>query len=355
MSAGSSLLASSQPLQERFDLALTDLDGVCYRGPSLVPHADAALAAARAAGMRLRFVTNNANRTPAAVAEHLTRLGIGTAPEEVVTSAQAAAAVLAEDLPAGAPVLVVGGEGLRQAVRDAGLRPVASAHDSPATVVQGFAPEVGWPQLAEAVYAIRAGAAYVATNLDATIPTERGITLGNGSLVAAVRTATGVEPRSVGKPQPVIFERATAQAGARRPLVVGDRLDTDLAGARAAGIPGMHVLTGVDDARDVLLAPPEQRPAFLAIDLRDLAKPHPAPIRDGGWWVCGQAGARVTDGLLELRPEAAPAAPDGRSRTEETWTLSLDAWRAAAAAAWEATDARRPLRACPRLHVQAER
>lgn len=351
----SGLLASDRPLREAFDLALTDLDGVCYRGPRLVPHADTALAAARSAGMRLRFVTNNANRTPAVVAGHLTGLGIDAAPEEVVTSAQAAAGILAEELPHGAPVLVAGGEGLRQAVLETGLRPVACADDGPAAVVQGFAPEVGWPQLAEAVYAIRAGAAYVATNLDATIPTERGITLGNGSLVAAVRTATGVEPRSAGKPQPAIFERAAAQAGARRPLVVGDRLDTDLAGARAAGIPGLHVLTGVDDARDVLLAPPEQRPAFLAVDLRDLGEPHPAPTRDGGWWVCGQAGARVTDGLLEVRPEGSRVATNGTAAAEETWTLSLDAWRAAAAAAWEAADAGRPLRACPRLRVRTPR
>lgn len=344
------LLSSDRPLNEAYDLGLLDLDGVCYRGTELIEHADTALAAARASGMELRFVTNNASRTPETVAGQLTGLGIDATPDEIVTSAQAAAGLLADELPAGAPVLVIGGPGLHEAVRAAGLRAVASADDRPVAVVQGFAPDLGWAQLAEAVYAIKSGSFHVATNLDATLPTERGVTLGNGSLVAAVRHATGVEPRSAGKPEPAIFTQAASRAGAQHPLVVGDRLDTDLAGARAAGMPGLHVLTGVNDARDVVLAPPRHRPAFLAVDLRDLAVPHPAPTRAATGWTCGTATARVVGGRLQLNDNGAAFDADA-----ESWTITADAWRAVAAAAWESADARQPLQACPQLTVTSAR
>ena len=168
----------------------------------------------------------------------------------------------------------------------AGLVVVDSADDAPAAVVQGYAADVGWRQLAEAAYAIEAGAWFVASNLDPTLPTERGFAPGNGSLVAAVRHATGVEPVSAGKPEPTLYRLAAARRGARSPLVVGDRLDTDLAGARAAGWPGLHVLTGVSTARDAVLAAPGERPSYLGADLRSLVVPHPAPVLDDGWWRC---------------------------------------------------------------------
>jgi glycerol 3-phosphatase-2 len=345
------LLGCAEPLAQAYDVALVDLDGVVYTGPLPVPHASEALAAARDAGMRSIYVTNNASREPAAVAQHLSDLGVPALAEDVMSSAQAAAAMLADDLPAGARVLAVGAPALRLALAEVGLEVVASADDAPVAVVQGFDPSLGWRDLAEAVYAIRAGARYVATNLDTTLPTERGIALGNGSLVAAVRTATGVVPASAGKPQPAIFHQAVRRAGASRPLAVGDRLDTDLAGARAAGMPGLHVLTGVSDARAVVLAEPGERPAFLAADLRGLLRPHPAPEpQAGGWWRCGVWSARVADARLELAGPAGTAVLDGG-----TLAVEEDAWRVLAAAAWAAADAGTPVGAgvVPHLTVPA--
>ncbi|MCL2668149.1 MAG: HAD-IIA family hydrolase [Micrococcales bacterium] len=317
------LEASDVPLVERFDLALVDLDGVTYRGHLPIDGAADAITTARSAGMRVQFVTNNASRAPQVVADQLDALGIPTPPDEVLTAAQAAAATLRGRLDPGTPVLVVGADALRDAVREQGLVVVDSADDDPQAVVQGFGPDVGWPQLAEAAYAVAAGVWYVASNLDGSLPTARGYAPGNGALVSAVVTATGVRPDSCGKPSPVMYQIGQARTGASHPLVVGDRLDTDLAGARAAGFPGLHVLTGVSSGRDAVLAPPQMRPAFLGADLRCLHTPHPVPHEAGGWWRCGTGAARVVgDGALEL-----------------TGSDDLDLLRAACCAAWQFTDA----------------
>lgn len=320
-----------------FDVALLDLDGVVYRGPHAVPHAAEAIAAARAHGMRAMYVTNNANRPPSAVADHLTELGIAAGPDDVTTAAQAAAGLIAASYPPGTRVLVIGGDGLREAVAAEGMILVTSADDRPAVVVQGFAPTVGWAELTEALLAITAGAEHIASNLDATLPLERGIAIGNGSLVAAVVNATGRPPRSSGKPQPEIFHQAAARAGARAPIVVGDRLDTDLQGARSAGYPGMHVLTGVDGPAELLRCVPEQRPTMLAHDLRGLLEPHPPVEREGDWWRCRAAAARV-----ETSPGGAVvsvATPEGQRRLADGDVVGLDELRAACAAAWAASDA----------------
>lgn len=317
------LLGSDIPLAERYDLALVDLDGVAYRGHEPIPGASAGLAGARAAGMRLVFVTNNASREPESVAEQLTSLDIPTAPEEVMTAAQAAAALLAERLDPGARVLVVGGAGLVTAVTKAGFTVVTSADEHPDAVAQGFAPELGWAQLAEAAYAVAGGAWFVASNLDKSLPTARGFAPGNGALVGAVTAATGVVPDSAGKPASTMYEMAVRDAGAREALVVGDRLDTDLAGARTGGFAGLHVLTGVSTARDDVLAPAGLRPHYIAADLGGLLVPHPAPVREAeGWWTCGDAAARVVGGRLDLGSA----------------TSGIDLVRAACAAAWAATD-----------------
>ena len=227
------LTASPRPLSEEYDLALVDLDGVVYLGPEPVPHASAGLQAARSAGMGVVFVTNNASREPGTVADQLRSLGIAAESDEVLTSAQTAVALLGDVVGLGASVLVVGGPGLVTAVREAGYRMVASADDRPDAVIQGFGPDVSWHDLAEASYAIGRGARYVVTNRDLTQPKERGIAPGNGTLVAAVVTTTGVEPVSAGKPEPAMFQQAVRMRGATRPIVIGDRLDTALGGARA--------------------------------------------------------------------------------------------------------------------------
>lgn len=317
----SMLLGTDAPLNTVFDAALVDLDGVAYRGPHAIPTAPPALEAAREAGMRIVFVTNNASREPGEVAAHLTELGIPAAEHEVLTAAQAVARLAREQLPPDARILVVGGKGLRTAIDAAGFTRVESAADAPDAVVQGFAPEVSWRELAEAAYAIQAGARHFASNLDLTLPNERGIAPGNGSLVGAVVNATGIVPVAAGKPEPAMFHQAAANIGAERPLAIGDRLDTDLKGARAAGVPGLLVLTGVSSAEDAIRAVPEERPSFIGADLTCLEEPHPAPVREGDAWRVRENVARVVDGRLEVHGPA-----------------GMDLLRAACAAAWDAVD-----------------
>lgn len=285
-------------LSAGYDAVLFDLDGTVYHGSQVVPGAPEALRAVREHGAAVRFVTNNASKAPGEVAAHLEALGLPAAPDEVHTSSQAAAALLGERLPEGAVVLVVGTESLAAQIASVGLRPVREAGPEVAAVVQGHSPENTWAALAEACLAIRAGALWVATNVDATLPTERGLLPGNGSMVAALRTATDVEPLVAGKPAPLLFTTATRDAGAERALVVGDRLDTDIEGAVAAGIDSLCVLTGVADARSLLSATSAERPRYLAADLTglsqraDLLEIGPKP----GWRIEARAGELVVAG-----------------------------------------------------------
>ncbi|HET6910403.1 MAG TPA: HAD-IIA family hydrolase [Mycobacteriales bacterium] len=254
-------------LVERYDALLVDLDGVVHLGDQPIAAAGPALGEVRDAGCRVVFVTNNASRTAAQVADSLHAMGVHAETGEVLTSSMAAADELARMLPPGATVLVVGGEGLREPVAAAGLQPTASADDHPAAVVQGWSPDLSWALLAEAAVAVRRGARWVATNRDATLPSPRGPLPGNGAMIGAVALATGEQPVVVGKPEPALFRSATALAGANKPLVVGDRLDTDIAGANRAGLPSLLVLTGVSKALDLLAAPADQRPTYVGTDL----------------------------------------------------------------------------------------
>ena len=310
------------------DLVLTDLDGVIYTGRHAIPHAvDAINAAARNA--RIGYITNNASRTPQSVAEHLTSLGLSVAADDVVTSPQAAIKLLAELVPAGSTVLVVGGAGLLDVVRAAGFVPTDSAEDSPAAVIQGFAPEVGWKQLAEASYALARenggdGIPWVATNTDWTIPQERGIAPGNGTLVSAVHTAVGVLPVVAGKPEVAIFTEAIDRFGASTPLMIGDRLDTDILGANRAGIPSVMVMTGVDKARQVIAAPPDSRPHFLLEDLRELSEPYP-PV-EAGEDTDGSVVIRVRKAIVRRRANVISV--------EHPGSRHIDLLRAGAATVW---------------------
>jgi glycerol 3-phosphatase-2 len=307
------------------DALLADLDGVVYAGDRALPHAVASLNRAADAGIRLGYITNNAARTDATVAAHLRDLGLTrTRPEDVVTSPQAAMRLLVERVAAGSTILVVGGEGLVSEVRKAGFVVTRSADDAPAAVVQGFAPEVGWTQLAEAAFALavpeeQGGIPWIATNTDWTIPQARGVAPGNGTLVSAVHTAVGRLATVAGKPEPPIFHEAVARFGAQGPLFIGDRLDTDIAGAQAAGIPSALVLTGIDRPKHVLAAPPTSRPTYILGDLRELFEPYPTTRIDGDTTSVGGATVRV-DGA-ELLLVAAGSRP-------------IDLVRASAAAVW---------------------
>jgi glycerol 3-phosphatase-2 len=243
------------------------LDGTVFRGHELTEGAAEALE--KASGRTL-FVTNNASRSADEVAQHLTDLGLQASAEDVVTSAQSAAHVLADQLSPGSRVLVVGTESLAAEVTAVGLQPVRRFDDKPDAVVQGHSPETGWAILAEAALTIRAGGLWVAANVDATLPTERGLLPGNGSMVAALRAATDAEPQVAGKPAPTLLLDALARGDFETPLVVGDRLNTDIAGAHAAKLPSLMVLTGVNSARDAVYAVPEQRATFIGHDLRSL-------------------------------------------------------------------------------------
>lgn len=249
-----------------YDCLFVDLDGVVYRGPKPVRYAVESL---REFPARKVYVTNNASRTPEAVADQLAGYGLDVGPEDVVTSAQAAASHLATLVPAGARVLVTGGDGLRRAVHDHGLTVVTSADDAEA-VVQGYSPKLGWADLAEASYALARGIPWVASNTDMSVPTARGIAPGNGTFVAAVASATGRQPIVTGKPHRPIMDLALARSAARHPLVIGDRLDTDVAAANAAGLESLLVLTGVNGWQDVLTLPATDLPTRVAPDLRVL-------------------------------------------------------------------------------------
>ena len=321
---GSLLRGSPAPLSQVYDVALLDLDGVVYLGSSAVPGGPQALAKAADAGMRLAYVTNNSSRTPAAIAAQLAGFGVPAQPADVVTSAQAAATLLAGRLAPGSAVLVVGGTGLRIAVRERGLRPVTVALERPAAVVQGYWPGVSYSLLSEGALAVAAGAWYVASNGDATMPTRRGRQPGNGALSQVIVYATGQQPVIAGKPEPPLHAEAVARTGARRPLVVGDRLDTDIEGAVRAGAPSLLVLTGVTRPADVVLAPPHQRPSYLAADLAGLLEPHPAVAAGRGGFECGGWRAhRAGDQPIVLAGSGDP----------------VDGLRALCAAAWSAGQA----------------
>ncbi|MEU6017816.1 HAD hydrolase-like protein [Streptomyces sp. NPDC047515] len=293
---------SRTALNEAYDTALLDLDGVVYAGGHAIVHAVDSLGAAREGGMHLAYVTNNALRTPGAVAEHLTDLGVPAEPGDVITSAQAVARLMADQLPAGARVLVVGGEGLRVALRERGLVPVESADDEPAAVAQGYGgPDMAWGRFAEAAYAIARGVPWFASNTDLTIPSARGIAPGNGAAVEVVRIATGAEPQVAGKPLPPMHRETVLRTGAERPLVVGDRLDTDIEGAFNGGVDSLLVLTGVTDAARLLAAGPKHRPTYVDADLRGLLTGQPEVTRTGDGFGCGgwTASVRGDDLVIE--------------------------------------------------------
>lgn len=326
-----SLASTDRRLCEVYDLGMVDLDGVVYVGREAVPGAVEALAEARQSGMRLAYLTNNASRPAAEVALHLRDLDIPADDADVVTAAQAVAHLVADAVPHGSAVLLVGGEGLRIPLEERGLRCVTNLpragnthpDDQPVAVVQGFHPDVGWRSLAEAAYAIEGGLPWFASNTDMTIPTARGIAPGNGSLVQAVHHATGAAPTVAGKPERALFDETRERIPAERPIMVGDRLDTDIDGAINAGIDSLAVLTGVNTVHDIVALPPDRRPTFVGRDLSALATPHPEVFVHDTSARCGRASA-TADGDVVALTEGDPG--------------SLEALRALVVLAWSLGD-----------------
>jgi len=329
-------------IAQQYDCLLIDLDGTVYRGAAPTNGAVQSLDEVHS---RKLYITNNASRSPDEVAAHLRELGFTVTGEDVVTSAQSAAHLLAGELAPDSRVLIVGTDALANEIAAVGLRPVRRYDDDPVAVVQGLSMTMGWPDLAEAALAIRAGALWVATNVDATLPTERGLVPGNGAFVAALRAATGAEPLVAGKPAPRLMQDAVARGHSRAALVIGDRLDTDIAGANAAKLPSLMVLTGVGTARDAVYADPARRPTYIGHDLRSLHQhgellaigPQPGwhvDIGDEAVTVSG-SGADDSDGLsivravasavwgaqLDWRPVRIEAADDWARDALQRWSL----------------------------------
>jgi glycerol 3-phosphatase-2 len=259
------------------DVVFADLDGVIYTGENAVPFAVDSLNSA-ADRVRLAYITNNASRTPTAIAEHLNGLGLKVTADDIVASPQAAVKILATLVDPGATILVIGGEGLISEVVNAGFVVTDSADDKPAAVIQGFAPTVGWVHLAEASFALHRGIPWVATNTDWTIPVARGVAPGNGTLVSAVHLAVGRLPVFAGKPEKAIFDYAAERFDAKNALVIGDRLDTDILGANRAGMRSALVLTGIDGPKQVLAASEDHQPTYILSDLRELSQPYPEAV-----------------------------------------------------------------------------
>lgn len=255
-------------LLSEYDALLLDLDGTVWEGGRAISGAVETINGSPVPGI---YVTNNASRAPEVVAEKLRAIGLDSVQTtDVLTSAQAAIELASQHLQPGDKVLILGTDSFRALATAAGYRVVDSADDQPVAVLHGHNPETNWAQLSEGALAIHAGARYFASNLDSSLPTERGLMVGNGSMVAALVSATGVTPESAGKPGPAMFRSAARHLGVSRPLAVGDRLNTDIEGGNAAGMDTFQVLTGVSGPKELLRAPAHQRPTFIAASLRDL-------------------------------------------------------------------------------------
>ena len=305
-----------------YDSVLFDLDGVVYLGKESVPFAVASINTVHDLGLKIGYVTNNSSRKPDSIADQLTGFGVAASPAQVVGSARAGAKMLAERVPAGSKVLVIGGEGLKSEVQAIGFELVDGAKDSPAAVIQGFSPDIGWKGLAEASYAIQNGAIWIATNQDWTIPRESGIAPGNGTLVSAVHTAVGILPDFAGKPFRPIFDQAMQQLDIKRPLFVGDRLDTDIRGANNFGMDSACVMTGIATRKELLSAKPEDRPTFIFQDLRDLFVEYPQIRQTKHGLACNKVEVEIA-GVQVMVTKGDPGSIDAlRAATQLIWRHS---------------------------------
>ena len=307
-------------LIDSFDSLLLDLDGVVYRGKKAIAGAVESITKAQQLGKSVGYITNNASRTPSQIAMQLREFGISIEDHQIIGSARAAAKLLAGKIPSGSKVLVVGGEGLRTEVEALGFSPVASSEERPSAVIQGFSPEVGWKDLAEAAFAIQNGAIWIATNQDWTLPLEKGIAPGNGTLVGAVHTAVGILPEFAGKPFRPIFDSALSELGFQKPLVIGDRLDTDIKGAVAAGLESAAVLTGIAGNRELLGAKSDERPNYILTDLSELFSDYPKPKRTKSSVSFGQSEVEIIGDRLMISAGNPSAVDTIRAATDLVWS-----------------------------------
>lgn len=316
------LKASEVPLVEGYDLTMFDLDGVVYVSGRAIDGVAERLQRVRDTGVHLAFVTNNASRTPEKVAANLVKLGVAATAADVVTSAQAAARVIRDRFGPASRVMLLGGAGLRAALAAEGLQ-VTTEPGEAAAIVSGYGPDVLWKDIMRAATLIRDGLPYVASNTDMTIPTDYGLAPGHGVLVRTLSDFAGVEPIVAGKPARPLMDETIRRVGGNRPLMVGDRLDTDIEGAHAVGVDSLLVMTGVTHLAELVSAKPELRPTYISPDLEGLFESHPTPEVDADGARLGGWQARVEAGALKVAGDGSDA----------------DWWRVVAAASWAALDA----------------
>lgn len=309
-------------LIDAYDAALFDLDGVVYLGPYAIEGVPGAMAELRKRSVRLGFVTNNAARTPTAVAEHLRELGIEATDRDVVNSTQATLRMLRQDLPAGAKVLAVGTEALVEQLEGAGFTVVRSRQDGPVAVVQGYHPQIEWWQLDDAALAIQEGAAWYATNPDFTRPSPAGLVPGCGAQVGVVQLCVTVTPKMAGKPFRPLLDETVARLDADHPLFVGDRLDTDILGAYTVGMDSLFVFTGAHGKADLAMAEPQYRPTYIGSSMAALLEsPRVASVMPGCATVGGHA-VDIVDGVVH-----APSIPeDLEGQLDVLWAALQLAW-----------------------------
>ncbi|MCH7229769.1 HAD-IIA family hydrolase [Glycomyces sp. L485] len=321
------LNAATEALAAAYDLALLDLDGVVYLLQQPIPEAAATVGALPGLACEPVFVTNNASRSPEAVAEALRGMDIPARADEVLTSAQVVASGIVQHIGEGGTVLSTGSKALREAIEAEGLLLTDEPREAEA-VAFGYTPDTNWRDLAAVTIAARQGAFWAVANLDATLPTPDGPLPGMGALAEAVAIALNRGPDLVaGKPQQPIYQSALARKPGGRAIMVGDRPDSDIEGANRAGIDSLLVFTGVVSPRGALVLPPEQRPTYLGWSLAALTETHPEPkwneavdaVECGGW-----TASLDGDGVL-LAGEGA----------------DLDGWRALCELTWAAADMRR--------------
>ncbi|MDR2929817.1 MAG: HAD-IIA family hydrolase [Propionibacteriaceae bacterium] len=258
-------------LIDGYDMVSFDLDGVIYRGPQAVPHAVETLAELRKRAVRIGFVTNNAQRSPQMVADHLNQLGIACDPADVVTSAQATARVMAEQLEPGAEVLILGSASLAHEVSTVRLTPTTGRTANTAAICVGYDPTLTLAALNEGCFAVESGAVWYACNDDLNRPTESGLAIGMGGVLAAMSLALPEQtPIMGGKPARPLLDETHRRLGGDRILFVGDRLDTDIAGAVRAGWDSLFVLSGSHTLRDAEAAEAGSTPTYVGDDVSAL-------------------------------------------------------------------------------------
>ncbi|QZY30821.1 HAD-IIA family hydrolase [Nocardioides coralli] len=299
-----------------------DLDGVVYIGETAVPGAPDQLRALRDTGVHVAFITNNASRPPDAVVQRLAAVGVEASPADVVTSAQAAAHVLRTRFGSDAAIAVLGAEGLVEAVREEGLEPRDVDDADVVAIVSGYGPDVVWRDVMRAAVRIRGGLPWVASNTDRTLPTHDGPAPGHGVLVDMIARFADVTPEVAGKPERPLLDETIRRVGGDRPLMVGDRIDTDIEGARNVSVASLLVMTGVTGLDELVSAAPRLRPTHVSTDLTGLFAVHGCPERRDAGWELGGWTARVDDGVLAVTGSGAV----------DDW------WRVVATAGWHHLD-----------------